>query len=296
MRSGGPLRERRAWAGRCCISPRWRSPSALAAALRERSGACGPRPWITLCRHVFSSHAPAAAAPHGRAARSGARDRAVGRHLVYPLFVTHGSDRREPIESMPGDRAADDLPPRGGGRRDRRARHPGRAAVRDSRRQGRRGVRRLRRRGHRAARGAGAQAGAARPHRDHRRLPVRVHVARPLRRRARRRRGRQRRDARAAREDRDLACRGGRRRGRSVRHDGRPRRARSASSSTPRATATCRSSPTARSSHPPSTGRFARRRSRRPRSATGAATRWTRPTRARRCARRRSTSTRAPTW
>ena len=24
------------------------------------------------------------------------------RHLVYPLFVTHGTDRREPIESMPG--------------------------------------------------------------------------------------------------------------------------------------------------------------------------------------------------
>src|SRR3954452_22179492 len=24
------------------------------------------------------------------------------RHLVYPLFVTHGSDRREPIASMPG--------------------------------------------------------------------------------------------------------------------------------------------------------------------------------------------------
>ena len=23
-------------------------------------------------------------------------------HLIYPLFVTHGSDRREPIESMPG--------------------------------------------------------------------------------------------------------------------------------------------------------------------------------------------------
>ncbi len=28
-------------------------------------------------------------------------DLSVG-HLVYPLFVTHGSDRREPIESMPG--------------------------------------------------------------------------------------------------------------------------------------------------------------------------------------------------
>src|SRR3954452_18731157 len=25
-----------------------------------------------------------------------------GDHLVYPLFVTHGSDRREPIEAMPG--------------------------------------------------------------------------------------------------------------------------------------------------------------------------------------------------
>src|SRR5919109_4853818 len=23
-------------------------------------------------------------------------------HLVYPLFVTHGSDRREPVEAMPG--------------------------------------------------------------------------------------------------------------------------------------------------------------------------------------------------
>jgi porphobilinogen synthase len=28
-------------------------------------------------------------------------DLSVG-HLVYPLFVTHGSDRREPVESMPG--------------------------------------------------------------------------------------------------------------------------------------------------------------------------------------------------
>ena len=28
-------------------------------------------------------------------------DLSVG-HLVYPLFVTHGSDRREPVEAMPG--------------------------------------------------------------------------------------------------------------------------------------------------------------------------------------------------
>ena len=48
----------------------------------------------------------------------------------------------------------------------------------------------------------------------------------------------------------------------------------------------CRSSPTAPSSRRPSTGRSARRPTRRRRSATGAATRWTPPTRARRCARR----------
>ena len=58
--------------------------------------------------------------------------------------------------------------------------------------------------------------------------------------------------------------------------DGRWRR--SGTSSTRRVTPTCRSSPTAPSSPPPSTGRSARRPSRRPRSATAAATRWTRPT------------------
>ena len=70
-------------------------------------------------------------------------------------------------------------------------------------RQGPRGHGRVRRRGRRAARRARAQAGAARRlARDHRRVPVRVHRPRPLRRAARGRLGRQRRHAGAARPHR----------------------------------------------------------------------------------------------
>ena len=90
-------------------------------------------------------------------------------------------------------------------------------------RQGRVRHRRLRRRGRRADGGAGAQGGPPRPGRDHRRLPLRVHLARPLRLRPRRR-GRQRHHRRAAGQDRDLPRRGRRRRGRAQRHDGRPDR------------------------------------------------------------------------
>ena len=78
-------------------------------------------------------------------------------------------------------------------------------------------------RGRRADGGAGAEGGASGAARDHRRLPLRVHLARPLRVRPRRR-GRQRHHARAARADRDLARRGRRRRRRPERHDGRPGR------------------------------------------------------------------------
>ena len=70
--------------------------------------------------------------------------------------------------------------------------------VRDPGVQGRGRIGRLRPGGGRADGGAGAEGGAPRAGRDHRRLPVRVHVARPLRRRSRRR-GRQRRHDRAAR-------------------------------------------------------------------------------------------------
>ena len=57
-----------------------------------------------------------------------------------------------------------------------------------------------------------------------------------------------------------------------------------------------RSSPTRRSTRRRSTDRSATRPSARRSSAIGAATRWTRRTRARRSPRSRSTSTRAPTW
>ena len=83
---------------------------------------------------------------------------------------------------------------------------------------------------------------------------------------------------------------------RALGDDGRPGRARSATRSTSRATPTPRSSPTRRSTRRRCTARSATPPSARRSSATGAATRWTRPTRARRSTRPRSTSPRAPTW
>ena len=96
--------------------------------------------------------------------------------------------------------------------------------------------------------------------------------------------------------DRDLARRRRRRRGRALGHDGRPGRG-----DPPPAR---RGGPPRHADHRllgevrlgllrpvPRGGRVDARS-----SATGAGTRWTRPTPARRCARRGSTSTRAPTW
>ena len=110
-----------------------------------------------------------------------------------------------------------------------------------------------------------------------------------------RRRGRQRRHARAAGAHGDLAGARRRRHRGAERHDGRARRRDPRARSTTTASPTRRSSPTRPSSPPPSTGRSARPPTRRRRSATGAATRWTRPTATRRCARRGSTSRRART-
>ena len=127
------------------------------------------------------------------------------------------------------------------------------------------------------------------PDARHRRVPLRVHEPRPLRRPARRR-GRERRDARAARPHGRQPRRGRRRRRRAERHDGRPGRR------DPRGAARRRrSSPTPPSTPPRSTAPSARSPSRRRRSATVAATRWIRRTSARRCASARSTSRRAPT-
>ena len=106
---------------------------------------------------------------------------------------------------------------------------------------------------------------------------------------------RQRRDARAARAHRGQPGARRRRRRRAERHDGRARRRHPRRARRRGLRATRRSSPTARSSPPPSTARSARPPTRRRPSATAAATRWTPPTATRRCARRCSTSRRAPT-
>src|SRR5690606_33472426 len=93
-------------------------------------------------------------------------------------------------------------------------RHPGVEG-----RGGQRGVRGARRR---AAGGGGDQGGGAGARRDHGRVPVRVHVARTLRRAAGRRRG-QRCDAGAAGAAGVEPCGGGRGHRGTERHDGWPR-------------------------------------------------------------------------
>ena len=109
------------------------------------------------------------------------------------------------------------------GERGGRPRRQGAPPVRHPRREGRRGLGRVGRGRRRAARAARAPRRAARARPDHGRLPLRVHVARPLRGRPGRR-GRERRDARAARADRGQPRRRRCRRRRAERHDGRPRR------------------------------------------------------------------------
>ena len=167
-------------------------------------------------------------------------------HLVYPMFVVARPRRRAtPIaaHARASTTSRSPAPSRRPARPPRSASRPCCcSASRPSKDE--RGLRRLGRRGRRPARHARDQGRAPRPARDHRRVPVRVHEPRPLRRAARRRRGRQRRDARAARAHRGLPGRGRRRRRRAERHDGRARRARCAPRSTSTASPRRRSSPT----------------------------------------------------
>ena len=235
--------------------------------------------------HGFSRHTASTAAQDRGPAGPGARDRSVGPPPGLPAVrdPRHRSPRAGGVDA--GHRAADDLASGRGGQRGRLAWHPRGAALRRAGRQGRVGVGRLRRRGCRAAGRAGPQAGAARAGRDHRRVPVRVHVPRPLRGGARGRRGGQRPHARAARQDRGVARRERRRCGRALRHDGRPSRRDPVTARLGGTQRRCPSSPTAPSSRRRSTARSARPPTRPRRSATGAATRWIRPTPARPCAR-----------
>ena len=176
-----------------------------------------------LARDGLSRHPPAPPASDRRAARPRPRDRVV--RIPSRVPDVRGGDRPQAHADR---RAARDRPPldrrrRRGGRDRALARHPGRAAVRPAGEQGRRGLGRVGRGGRDPARHAGDQGPLPRPAGLHRPLPVRVHLARPLRRAARGRRRRQRPDARAARPHRGLAGRGGRGRRRAQRHDGRPR-------------------------------------------------------------------------
>ena len=193
-------------------APRPRRDSRLGAGSRLSVGAR-----ISCQADVLSRHTPAPPARRpSRCATWSARPSCRRRTSCSPLFVTAGEDGREPIDVDARHRAALDLRTLVAEAAEIAALGiPRRAAVRHPGRQGRGGLGRLRRRGRRADGRPGAQGGAPRARRDHRRLPLRVHLARPLRRRPRRRRGRQRPDARAARQDRDLARRGRRRRRRA---------------------------------------------------------------------------------
>ena len=248
---------------------------------RVRAGS--ERPLVRESRHAscvsfsgerLSCNALAQTARHGPAARPRPRDEARPRGVRHAAVRGAGNASERPA---PAARPLRRRRPRARGRGACAARCPGRDPLRDPGGQGRRGVGCVGRRRHRPARAARAAVAVSRAAVADGRLPLRVHSHGHCGVIARRRRG-QRRDARPARANGGLACRGGRRRRLPERHDGRPRRARSARSCRRR-----RSSPTRRSTPPRSTARSARPPIRRRRSETAAATRWIPRTCARLC-------------
>ncbi len=229
--------------------------------------------------------------------------------LVWPLFVLPGQRVRNPVKSMPGvfQLSVDELVAECQAGFEAGVRSVilfgipaskdavGSGAYADD--------------GIVPTRGEGAQGAAPRPGGDDRRLPLRVHRPRPLRRAAaaRGRRPRAGADGRQRPHPAAAGPRGGgprprrRRRGGAVGHDGRP-----GGGDPGRA----RPGRLLRPAHP-LLRRQVRRgllrpvpRRRRERAARGAGrspgtarpTRWTRPTCARRCARWRWTWPRGPTW
>ena len=141
-------------------------------------------------------------------ARARARDRAE-RGPAHAAAVRRRCElcrpAREPIAAMPGVERLSISAAVAEAREAAGAGHRRGDAVRRSLREGRAGLGRMGRGGRRAGGDAGDQAGAARAARGHRRVPVRVHLARTLRRAADGRRDagrRQRRHRRAARHAR----------------------------------------------------------------------------------------------
>ena len=194
--------------------------------------------------------------------------------FIYPLFVVPGSGVAKPIGSLPGqfnfsvDKAVDAA--RGAADLGIPARDP----VRHPRAQGRgrlRGVERERRHPKGDPRD---QEGAPRADRDGRRVLLRVHRPRPLR-RAARRRARQRCVAREPRAHGRQLREGRRRCRRAERACSMASSARAARASTRTASIKSRSWRTPRSTRRRTTARSARPSTRRRKRAIAAATRWT---------------------
>ena len=105
----------------CSVAPSELVGAAGCRDLPSRGVGHGPRrryPRRRRCR----SRRPACAgcAPPARSAAWCARRASSRRDFVYPMFVAHGLDRREPIEAMPGHRPPVDRPRGRRGRRGRR--------------------------------------------------------------------------------------------------------------------------------------------------------------------------------
>ena len=229
---------------------RARRPLTLASA--------GPRVHAKLWAMAFPATRCGCVRPACRGPR--ARDRAVGRaprSIRCSWSPAASAARRSP--SLPGiDHLLDRRRGRGGWQR-RRAGIPAVLLFGLPPRRTRRAPAPGTTRG-RPARHAGDQGRPPDLLGHHRPVPVRVHIARPLRRAARRRRRRQRPTLELLARTARLAGRGGRRRRRAERHDGRARRRLRAAlddhglSETPLIAYSA-------SSRPPSTARSASRRS-----------------------------------
>ncbi len=222
---GRHLRDRFAKGREEAATPTARSSSPSASSSSRAPRLDGGRPCAPYTgAHGLSSHAPEAPPQDGRPARHGPRDRALGLAPRLPDVRAARDGQPYPDRGDARRRPAVDRPRRGRGRRGALARHSRGAPVRPARREGRAGIGRLGRRGRRSARHARDQGGPSGSRRDHRSLPLRVHLARALRRIDFRWHRRQRRHARAARSHGCFAGCRGRRRDRAERHDGRARR------------------------------------------------------------------------
>ena len=262
------------------------APSASAAAAQSIPGVSAPGTLIARTRRLRTSPAMRSLVRETRLSASG---------LIAPLFIVEGTGREEPIAALPGQsrlspdralRVAEELAHLGVGGLLLFGVPDPRTTIGDRRRRSRR-----------PGTGVAARAPRGRPaaRHDRRRLPLRVHDPRPLRSARRPDASTTTRPSRCSPRPRSRTREAGADIvAPSAMMDGQVAAIRAGLDGR-RPTATPRSWPTPASTPRRSTARSARPRARRRRSATGAPTRWMRPTAARRCARWSSTPPRAPT-